>query len=89
MMHDYHEALPGSDPAQLFHDGCAECERRTTDLRIAIAHMDHDRFATAARRALLWRLGDQAQRDALHVADCERELLDVLGLIIERLTTAP
>ena len=51
-MHDYHENLPGYDPRQIWHDGCAECEERGE--RIGIASLDSSNFARAWRRAIDW-----------------------------------
>jgi len=49
--HDYHDALPGFDPAQILHDGCGECERRSRDVALALDVMDMPTFRRAWRRA--------------------------------------
>lgn len=51
MTHDNHATLPGYDPDQLLHDGCAECEERGADPGLAIAYLDHERFGRAWERA--------------------------------------
>lgn len=51
MSHDYHDALPGYDPRQILHDGCAECEQRGANVGDAICRLDTERFARAWRRA--------------------------------------
>jgi len=49
--HAFHDALPGFDPAQILHDGCGECERRSRDVALALDYMDMPTFARAWRRA--------------------------------------
>ena len=54
MVHDYHEGLPGHSPAQILHDGCAECEARAGEAAGGIAHLDKRNFARAWARAADW-----------------------------------
>jgi hypothetical protein len=54
MSHDYHDALPGFDPAQILHDGCGECEYRAGLAEHGIAHLDRGNFARAWSRAADW-----------------------------------
>lgn len=87
--HTYHDDLPGFDERQVLHDGCPECEHRSKDLMLALGQMDVGRFAATARRALVYRAGDQSTRDELHVAKAERYLLDVVGIIVEKFVSVP
>jgi hypothetical protein len=54
MMHDFHEGLPGYDPAQMLHDGCGECERRSNLPGHGIADLDLTQFRLAWERATKW-----------------------------------
>jgi hypothetical protein len=54
MTHDYHEGLPGFSPAQILHDGCGECERRSTLTGGGVAYLDMRNFARAWVRAARW-----------------------------------
>jgi hypothetical protein len=76
-VHDYHEGLPGFSEAQIWHDGCAECETRGKDLSRGIGSMDRGRFALAWRRAADWNTSTSV-RD---VSQAERPLLEVLWSI--------
>ncbi len=53
-MHNYHEVLPTSDPRQILHDGCHECELRGADPMLALAALDETRFEKAWVRAAAW-----------------------------------
>lgn len=82
MTHSYHEALPGYDARQIFHDGCEECESRGKDLLNGLAHMDETRFARAWKRAFdlkASRGGGVAVTGSISRA--ESGLLDVLWAI--------
>ena len=79
--HDYHPSLPGFHPDQVLVDGCIECERRSKDLRLAITHMDDERFERACTRALA------VERRGLDTCSAtERRVYDVLAPIVARLT---
>ena len=82
MIHDYHEAQPGYSPAQILHDGCAECEYRGKNISVAIGSMDKGRFALAWKRAADWNLSVGA---VLDVSAAERPLLEALWAIQLRL----
>ena len=56
MTHDYHEGQPGYSPAQILHDGCAECARRGGDVSLGIASLDPDNFVRAWERAAAWNI---------------------------------
>lgn len=71
--HDYHEGRPGYSANQLLHDGCKECERRSTESGLGIAHLDPIRFEYAWNRAYRWRV------DGLDdVAEVEKPMLGAL-----------
>jgi hypothetical protein len=53
-MHSYHEGLPGFSPAQLLHDGCAECESRAGSRDHGIANLDRHNFRLAWQRSAQW-----------------------------------
>jgi hypothetical protein len=55
MTHDYHDGLPGYSPAQILHDGCAECEQRAASPDHGISHLDRIRFLRAWQRAAQWQ----------------------------------
>jgi hypothetical protein len=57
MSHDYHESLPGFDPAQILHDGCGECEYRAALDTHGITQLDPNNFARAWVRAAQWNQG--------------------------------
>ena len=79
MIHDYHEGLPGYDPAQLLHDGCRECERRGADVEIALANLDQMTFVRAVARAERFEAGVP-----LNVSVAEAPLLRVLSQVVRR-----
>jgi hypothetical protein len=54
MSHDYHDGLLGYSPAQILHDGCAECEQRAASPDHGISHLDRRNFIRAWRRAAKW-----------------------------------
>lgn len=84
MTHDYHDALPGYDEAQILHDGCAECEARSASRNHGIAHLDHWRFARAWRRASDW---NQGSLDNSTISAAEVPMLDVLWAVQVKLET--
>ena len=53
-MHEYHEGTPHYDERQVLFDGCEECEARGADPRVALGHMDAERFRKAYARATAW-----------------------------------
>jgi hypothetical protein len=75
-VHDYHDALPGYDERQIWHDGCGECEARGA--RIAIDMLDSTNFARAWERAAQWNRGSGL---SLAVCSTEAPLLNVLWRI--------
>jgi len=76
MMHDYHDALPGYDERQIWHDGCAECEDRSQ--RLAIGMLDQGNFERAWVRAAKWNREGGA---GLAISRAEKPLLDALWAI--------
>lgn len=74
MSHDYHEGLPGYHPAQILHDGCAECEARSRSRNLGIADLDRQQFIRAWRRAADWNQGLLDDP----ISQAEGPLLDVL-----------
>ena len=54
MMHDYHDALPGYDPRQIWHDGCKECEHRGKTVPYSVGTLDDERLRRAWTRMLAW-----------------------------------
>lgn len=76
-MHDYHEALPGYDPAQILYDGCDECAARATYNDHGIAKLDMDNFARAWHRAADWN----TTGTGTPISSVERPMLDVLWSI--------
>lgn len=83
MSHSYHEGLPGYDPAQIFHDGCEECEYRGENVLTAIGAMDTQTFVRA------WARGRTLVRDGLDsCSNAEHSVLRVLGSIRLRLEDA-
>lgn len=77
--HDYHDALPGFNEAQLLYDGCEECERRGEDPVEALARMDAQRFARAWRRAAAYKRGELSVEQA--VSHAEIAVLNVLWAV--------
>ena len=73
-MHAYHEKLPGFDPAQIWYDGCAECEDRGAKVWRGIGTLDHNNFARAWQRAIDWN----TPRGLDNVSYAERALLETL-----------
>lgn len=79
-MHDFHEGLPAYNPEAIFHDGCAECERRG-ELQFAqqLGHLDNPRFLQALERS----------RDRNVSVDwAEYRLLQDLAVMQDRLRSA-
>jgi hypothetical protein len=79
MSHDYHEGLPGYRPAQLYYDGCTECEQRTKDLILAIQHVRSLRDAW--RRACLFEKGSLGGDE---VSEAEAPLLRLIWAMAVR-----
>lgn len=79
-MHDYHENLPGYSEAQILHDGCEECERRSQSRGFGIGGLDRFRFARAWRRAADWNRGKVHD-----IAKAEIPMLDALWAVQCRL----
>jgi hypothetical protein len=75
-MHDYHEKLPGFDPAQILHDGCGECETRSASRNHGIAHLDRTNFLRAWGRAAAWN-----QHGLSNIAGAEVPMLGVMWAI--------
>ncbi len=83
MMHDYHDALPGYEPAQILHDGCNECERRSQLPDHGIADLDLLQFTLAWERAAAWN-----KRGLDNVSRLEQPALSALWAVqlqLERL----
>jgi hypothetical protein len=53
-VHDYHEGLPNYSAAQIWHDGCAECESRAKRDDHGLSTLDRHSFADAWKRAADW-----------------------------------
>lgn len=78
-MHDYHEALPGYHPDQVWHDGCGECERRgEMPLSSQVGYLDAGNLRRALRRAA--QFGGRNNGD-LHISKAEAELLRSLYVV--------
>ena len=75
-MHDYHDALPGFDEAQILHDGCGECESRAASRNHGIANLDPTNFMRAWARAAAWN-----QHGLRNIAHAEIPMLDVMWAI--------
>lgn len=75
-MHDYHEVLPGYDPAQILHDGCVECEARAESRDCGISSLDHGNFERAWQRAAEWNT-----RGLANIASAEVPMLDALWAV--------
>ena len=73
MTHDYHDNLPGYDPAQILHDGCAECEARAKLDSHGISELDSRNFARAWLRAADWN-----QRGLTNISKTEAPMLNAL-----------
>lgn len=78
MAHDYHDILPGYDPAQILHDGCAECEVRSKSRNHGIANLDRDNFYRAWSRAADW---NQGFLESSTLSAAEVPMLDVLWAV--------
>ena len=75
-MHDYHDALPRYDSAQILYDGCAECEQRSESRNHGISYLDRQNFARAWRRAAEWN-----DRGLPNISHVEVSLLDVFWAV--------
>lgn len=82
MSHVYHEELPGFHEGQLLIDGCPECEARGADIRLALDHLDAERFERAWQRASTFNNGETEHELVGQISHAERPLLDVLWAII-------
>jgi hypothetical protein len=74
--HDYHDTLPGFDPAQLLHDGCRECEYRSGLDSHGIQQLDRVNFARAWLRAADWK-----QRGLPDISQAEAPMLNTLWAV--------
>jgi hypothetical protein len=76
MTHDNHEALPGYDARQIWHDGCSECEFRSKYLPGTMTALDNETFRLA------WQRAADANRDQNgttgKISQAELPLLDLL-----------
>jgi len=80
MSHDYHAALAGYSEAQILVDGCCECETRSENVAVAIAHLDHEHFIRAWMRATEWN-----REHLLDLSHAEGPLLNTLWAIAVQL----
>lgn len=85
-MHACHEALPGYDPGNIWHDGCEECEDRAASPFTSLHTLDHNSFrqAWADMLAAKWSGGEGLTRS---VSACDRRLLSALydiAVVLER-----
>ena len=81
MMHAYHNALPGYDERQIWHDGCEECEARGKSVPASVRYLDDDRLERAYSRAGAWAKDDWT--DLGNLSDAELPLLRFLeGVIV-------
>jgi hypothetical protein len=76
MSHEYHDALLGYSPAQVWHDHCGECEARGANLAHGIGCLDEQNFAKAWARAAAWN-----REGVPDLSQAERPLLQVLWSI--------
>jgi len=81
MAHDYHEGLPGYDPARILHDGCSECEWRARHHDHGINSLDRDSFARAWTRAADWNLRYLRGSVGLKLSNAELPMLSTLWAI--------
>jgi hypothetical protein len=97
MMHAFHEGLPGYDPAQILHDSCNECERRSNLPGHVIADLDLTGFRAAWERAIRWnKVGlvnlshaEMPALSALWAVQLQFERLDMpIGMLPTTLTDA-
>lgn len=89
-MHDYHEVLPGYDPARLLQDGCAECEARGADPLEAIVRLDPVQLRRAWARAAAWQRDRLPGREPVSKAEAPMlRTLWAVQLAFERAGTAP
>jgi hypothetical protein len=87
--HNYHEGLPGYADAQIFHDGCGECEARAEWPDHGLSTLDRGRFVLAWRRAAEWH---QQGAAGLAVSHAEAPLLGMLWAVqvkLEQFGIAP
>lgn len=73
MSHSWHEGQPGYSPAQILHPDCAECEFRSRNIHVAIAHLDQFSFMSAWVRAAEFGRGELTD-----TTEAEGPLLDAL-----------
>jgi hypothetical protein len=86
--HVYHDALPGFDPGNIWHDGCPECEDRAADPLDGLSSLGYRnaRQAWADMLAAKWSSGEGLSRN---VSVCDTRLLNALyaiAVFLERAT---
>lgn len=74
MIHDYHEALPGFDVRQIWHDHCLECENRGKTLPHSLGMLDSVNFFRAWQRAADWN----RDLEVGPISNAEKPLLELL-----------
>lgn len=79
MSHDYHEGHPRYSPDHIWHDGCEECDYRSTHLAQGVGTLDNERFARAWQRAHLLRTGKLTS-----ASDAELPLLELFAALLAR-----
>jgi hypothetical protein len=81
--HTYHDRLPGYDPAQIYADGCGECEERADSYDLGIRYLTPEQFAVAWERAAT--LHNSGLGNA---SDAEHKLLRTLAAVRIQLAAA-
>ena len=77
--HTYHPALPTYDAVQVLVDGCRECEARSNDITMWLAHVDAPTFRRAAIRAFA-----SEHPGISNMSACEARVFAVLRPIIAK-----
>ena len=76
MMHDYHPGLPGYNEDAILHDGCEECEARSSKGVAGLLDLDYGNLNLLWRRCLNTEYGGPTQDEdaGRYRSDCEARL---------------
>ena len=86
-MHNYHDALPGYDPRQIWHDGCKECEHRGKTMPSSVGTLDETRLVRAWQRMEFWVHDDWESIGQMSLAELPlMRFLEQVRLVNERLS---
>lgn len=88
-VHDYHPGLPGYDPDAILHDGCGECEERSSEAVSGLLELDDKNIDLLWRRVLNTEYGGQVEANdaGRYRSNCEARLghtLYLIGVLLER-----